>query len=33
MSDTDSILADLRKVQSDLDRIFEGVPLDMVGQC
>jgi hypothetical protein len=29
MSDTDSILADLRKVQADLDRIFEGVPLDI----
>jgi hypothetical protein len=29
MSDSDSILAGLRKVEADLDRIFEGVPLDV----
>ena len=29
MSDNDSILADLRKVEADLDRIFAGVPNDV----
>jgi hypothetical protein len=29
MSNRDSILADLRKVQADLDRIFEDVPIDV----